>query len=177
MSAHEASDIHALITALTHRLHPAVQASAARQLGMNEAPDATARVFEIVWKKRDSVPSGHEESARWVFAVLRNVVHQIRHELRADTNSTLDDIDHDRRSHLDDIAHDVADRAEAQLIYRSLNDRERHLLELQMNPLLTENERAAHLDLSPPSYRVRVHRLRMRITAITELLDLETQVH
>lgn len=55
------------------RLYPDVLAYMTRRLGPEEAVDAAADVFVVVWRRIESVPEG--SAARpWIFGVARNVI-------------------------------------------------------------------------------------------------------
>ena len=55
------------------RYYGAVFGYATRRLGRDEAADATAEVFAVVWRKIRSVPDG-PEALPWLYGVARRIV-------------------------------------------------------------------------------------------------------
>lgn len=62
-----------LFRSIYQRMYPDVLAYLTRRLGAEEAVDAAADVFVVVWRRIGSVPDGN--AARpWIFGVARNVL-------------------------------------------------------------------------------------------------------
>lgn len=51
----------------------AIRAYCVRRLGAQEAFDATADVFVVVWRRLDSCPQG-DEAKLWIYGIARNIV-------------------------------------------------------------------------------------------------------
>lgn len=60
-----------------------VRAYCLRRVDANDAADAVAQVFAVVWRRRDDVPAG-DAATRWLYGVARRVLsHHWRGERRA----------------------------------------------------------------------------------------------
>lgn len=62
--------------AALYRLHgSAMLAYFRRRLSVPEADDAVADVFEIAWRRFESIPTDADRARAWLYGVARNVVH------------------------------------------------------------------------------------------------------
>ena len=58
--------------ALYEENYDAVHAFCARRVGFGEAPDATAEVFAVLWRRIDEAPT--DADVAWLFGIARNTV-------------------------------------------------------------------------------------------------------
>jgi RNA polymerase sigma-70 factor (ECF subfamily) len=160
-AADETASPEARFQALFARHYPAVFGYAARRVGRDEAGDAAAEVFTVVWRRMGRVPS-EPGVLPWLYAVARRVVANQERSAR-------------RRQRLAARVSVIPGQAfpapgpeavdvEAALLRLGAADRE--VLRLAAWEELQPAEIAAVLGCSANAAAVRLHRARHRLTGI-----------
>jgi DNA-directed RNA polymerase specialized sigma24 family protein len=153
---------------LREQILGAVYSSAVRQLGTNDAADAVSDTFTIVWQKWDSAPRDPERRIAWVFGILRNVIRR-EHEHRGTRAHMVNELRtrHDQTPQSHNTEDSSLNRIHGLEIYGQLSAADQALIELRLQPHLSELEQAGILGISHGAYRTRVSRLQTRITILT----------
>ncbi len=130
---------------------------------VSQAEDIVAEVFEIAWRRLETIDEGHERA--WLYATARNVL--ANHRRRGQREPHLVDV-----SPLLDIQPSAAglvdetDRLRRAMTH--LSSRDRDVLALAAWEQLDPAEAAEVLGCSPVTYRVRLHRARNRLQAVLD---------
>lgn len=150
------------------RMSGQVFSYAAARLSAEQAKDVTSSTFEVVWRKRDTVPSDASERSAWVFGVAKNQVLQEMQRVRRKhhDNRFVGDDPHLAVSGDPDVADVVATSDAARRIWRKLTPAERHLLNLAFLGDLDKVGASNLLGISVTAYTTRVSRLRQRIASL-----------
>lgn len=140
-----------------------IRAYTASMMGAADVDDVVAATFMTAWQRFDDIP--HDAQRPWLFATARN---HIRNARRSDRRhlALVDTIDTDPTSRLkhsdannEPGVHPVLDAI------RELDDDDRELMLMTGWFELTPSEIASILDERPGTIRVRIHRIRQRLTA------------
>ncbi|WP_186316082.1 RNA polymerase sigma factor [Catellatospora sichuanensis] len=149
------------LTELFRRHADDIHAYASWRVGRQDAPDVVGEVFLAAWRSLDRIRAGEERG--WLFGAARNVVLARRRHGAA--SAALDRrmltlaVDESER---DGVADDVAQRDQVCRALDTLGERDREVLVTATWFDLTPAEAARVLDISRPTYLVRLHRARNR---------------
>ena len=139
------------------RHYGSVYAFCARRLGRDDAPDATAEVFTVAWRRMGRVPE-EPETLLWLYGVARNVVSNQRRTATRWTRLKAKAVAEpalEAYMHPDTIEPLVA----------RLRDEDREILLLAAWEGLGPAELGSVLGCSANAAAVRLHRARERLSA------------
>ena len=149
--------------ALFARHYPAIFGYAARRVGHDDAPDTTAEVFTVAWRRISSVPS-EPETLQWLHGVARRIVANQQRARR-------------RRDRLDakvvglGVTHSPPPTEPVLEALHRLSDDDKEILRLAAWEGLDPADLGSSLGCSPTTATVRLHRARKRLAAALEDLD------
>lgn len=139
-----------------------------RRLAAGRVDDTVAEVFAAVWQGLERVPMG-TEARPWVFGIARNKVAeshrwhtrstQLTRLLHPDPTRVSD---HDR---IDEQLEARSDLAEVEAAAQTLGADDVELLRLLAWERLTSNEIAIALGCSTNAAKIRIHRMRRRLSS------------
>lgn len=157
------------VTELFRRHADDIHAYATWRVGRQDAPDVVGEVFLVAWRSLDRIRAGEERG--WLFGVARNVV-LARHRQSA-ASTALEE----RMVTLsagetgpDRLADDVALRDQVRRALDALGERDREVLVTATWFDLSPAEAARVLDVSRPTFAVRLHRARNRFRAAYQIV-------
>lgn len=128
-----------------------------------DALDAAAEVFTVVWRRLDRVPNGEE--LPWIYGVCRRVLLNTRRSARRQAN-LLTKVSAIGVGHQEDPANEVMDRSELALVLAAVDrlpSSDRELLRLTAWEQLGPSELAVVLGCSAHAARQRLYRARQRL--------------
>jgi RNA polymerase sigma-70 factor (ECF subfamily) len=145
--------------AIYARHYDAVLRYAWRRVGADDAPDVTAEVFTVVWRRAEAIPA--RNVLPWLYGVARKVV--ANHLRGAGRVERLADHPGDPSVAARDVADQVAARHLVHRAWLSLGEGDRELLALIGWEGLRVREAARVLGCSTATCSVRLHRARARL--------------
>ncbi|MBL7253882.1 RNA polymerase sigma factor [Paractinoplanes lichenicola] len=157
-------DPEARVTELFRRHADDIHAYASWRVGRQDASDVVGEVFLVAWRSLDRIRAGEERA--WLFGVARKVVLS-RHRQSAASTAVEGRIAREPvgAGRLDD---DVALRDQVHRALAALREADREVLITGIWFDLSPAEAAKVLDVSRPTYLVRLHRARKRFRAAYE---------
>jgi RNA polymerase sigma factor (sigma-70 family) len=132
-----------------------------RTEGAEDAAEAIAETFVVLWRRLDTCPDG-EEARPWLFGVARRVLANQRRGERRRTALA------ERLTHALDpagVAVPAASDGRVARAFAALSESDREVLALVAWEELTREELAVALGVSRPVARLRLHRARRRFEA------------
>lgn len=129
----------------------------------DDALDAAAEVFSVVWRRLDTVPAGAE--LPWIYGVCRRVLLNTRRSARRREN-LVTKFSSIVAGHGEDPASEVLDRSELALVLAAVDQlpsKDRELLRLVAWEQLSPAELAVVLGCSAQAARQRLYRARRNL--------------
>lgn len=147
-------------TALYADNHRRVHAYAVARAGTSLAEEVVADTFLVAWRRFGQMPRG--AALPWLLGVARNVIRErCRDEVRqrAVAEEMLTWV-----ADIPDVAEDVAERAAVLTALAGLSENDREVLTLIAWDGLSPRAAARVVNCSTPTFLVRLHRARARLT-------------
>ena len=156
--------------------HGDIQRYCARRLHPDDANDAAADVFLVLWRRLSSAPTGHR-ARLWLFGVARNVVRQHRRS-RGRAGRLWGRLRESAPGGGADEPASAAIRADQQRVVaeamEQLPARDREVLRLKLWEDLSHREIAVVLGISPHAVDMRAHRALDRVSGMLIAASDET---
>lgn len=158
---------HAAFEALYAASHDDLVRFAVRRVGIDAAADVVSEVYLIAWRRRGDYDP--DEARLWLFGVASRVVanHRRANERRSRLGRRM-------ASHAlppaapDEVGDGVATRADVLAVLALLPHREQEALRLTEWEGLDPREAAAVAGCSAATFRVRLHRARVRFAGLMQ---------
>ncbi|MBW8801884.1 MAG: sigma-70 family RNA polymerase sigma factor [Streptomyces sp.] len=132
-----------------------------RRVGADDAPDITAEVFAVAWRRMDDIPP---EVLPWLYGVARRIVaNHLRSSERADRLMARHAGEASRTPMVRDVGDQVAEANAVQRAWSRLSADDRELLALIGWERLGVGDAARVLGCSAAVCSVRLHRARRRL--------------
>lgn len=155
------------------RMSRIVFSFAARRLSADQAREVVSDTFEVLWRKRDQIPTEPDSWPAWVIGVAKfKVLHELQRVSRKHhDNRYVNDYPHLIDQSASDPADTVADTAIGRLVWKNLTSDDQELINLAFIRGLSSPEAARLLGISTTAYTTRLSRARQRIVAMSARLD------
>lgn len=153
-------------TGIFKEFHARVTAYARRRVPAEIAQDVVAATFVAAWRHLDELP---DDPLPWLYQAAAWQISAQRRNARRRTDL------HQRVSEdgpalaADDVANQVANADRWKAAFASLTEVEREVLRLVAWEGLSPTQAAAALGCSVPAFKVRLHRARRRLEAMTRV--------
>lgn len=160
-------------TGIYRALHPRVLAYARRRVDYESAQQATDEAFLITWRKRDVVPKN--AVLPWILTTTRHILSdRYRRDRRYDQLTIeLDRAHRDLAENRTD--HQALERAAVLSALGQLSRQNREILFMTVWDGLSQKDAAAVLGCSVPTFAVRLHRARRKLTSALEDQEVSDQ--